>query len=125
MDDLRVPTVALAVEVACSDGRRSRGEVFVPEQSPRHTGRMHVEEWVNEPTEFFPFRSEDGSALLNKRQVVMITVENALPPVTEETDQSLPHRRVQVDCGGSIQVDGEVLIEIGRASCRERVYVLV
>jgi len=76
MDELRVPTVALAAEVVCADGRRFYGRIFVPATAATHAGPTRAEDWMNERPLFFPFLPEEGgpAVLLNKRETLMLTV---------------------------------------------------
>jgi hypothetical protein len=90
MSELTVPTVPLDADVTCADGRRFRGCLFVPAAAATHAGPTRAEDWMNEPTPFFPFASKEGGppVLLNKREVLFVTVaagadEGDLPEGTE------------------------------------------
>jgi hypothetical protein len=95
------------------DGRRYRGHVFLPAAAESHAGPMRVDEWLEEPAAFFPFLpdGEGRPVILNKDQVVVLTV-----PGTGDLDDvlaasSVPHQLVQVECGPQ-HVTGEVVIDM-------------
>ena len=99
MSELSVPTVALAAEVVCTDGRTLAGRIFVPAAASHHSGPTRPEDWINEPLPFFPFLPDDAAApvILNKHNVIMVTVQGA-----EETEGEAPigpERRVAIECG--------------------------
>src|SRR5512145_832552 len=106
MEQLRVPTVATVAQVACSDGRVLPGHVFIPDVAFRHTGPMRPEEWINEPSGFFPFlaEGEDRPILLNKDQVAAVTLSEVDPSPVEEYD-TVHH--IGVECG-SLRLEGEL-----------------
>jgi len=98
MSELSVPTVALAAEVACTDGRTLAGRIFVPAASD-HSGPMRPEDWINEPLPFFPFLPDDAAVpvILNKQTVIMVTLQGA-----EGTEGEVLiglERRVVIECG--------------------------
>jgi hypothetical protein len=97
--ELRVPTVAMAAEVTCVDGRVFRGRVFVPASSSRHEGPMRAEEWMNGAGLFFPFLPDEGEApiIFNKAEVVTVTV--AGDPERAAAEPIDVDRGVQVECG--------------------------
>jgi hypothetical protein len=112
MSELRVPTVAMATEILCADGRSFSGRVFVPTLASRHSGPMRLEEWLNEPTPFFPFRPDDADVpvLMNKREVLVMTFPS--PPADEEDPEpEIPHRRVAVECEAR-RLEGVLLIDM-------------
>jgi hypothetical protein len=110
MSELRVPTVALAAEVACTDGRTFAGRIFVPAAASHHSGPMRPEEWINEPLPFFPFLPDDAAVplMLNKHAVVVVTL-----PGGEGPEGDVPiglERRVAIECGerrleGTLHID--------------------
>ena len=111
MTELRVPTVGLAAEILCADGRSFRGRIFVPATASRHPGPMRPEEWMNEPTPFFPFLPDEATApvILNKTEVLVVDM-----PRSDEADAldepTAPRRRVLVELGerrlkGSLVID--------------------
>ena len=77
MMELRVPTVALAAEVTCADGRTFTGRIFVPAAASHHSGPMRPEEWINEPLPYFPFLPDDAAVpvMLNKHTVLVVTLQ--------------------------------------------------
>jgi hypothetical protein len=99
MSELRVPTVALAAEVSCADGRTFTGRIFVPAAASHHTGPMRPEEWINEPLPFFPFLPDDASVpvMLDKHMVLVVTLDNVTAAPEEEL--GFP-QRVVVEVGG-------------------------
>jgi hypothetical protein len=112
MSELRVPTVAMAAEVLCADGRSFRGRVFVPALASRHSGPMRLEEWLNEPTQFFPFLPDDAGSpvLMNKREVLVMTF-TASPANEEAPEPETPRRRVAVECEAR-RLEGVLVIDM-------------
>jgi hypothetical protein len=100
MKELRVPTVALAAEVACSDGRTFMGRIFVPAAASHHSGPMRPEEWINEPLFYFPFLPDDAAVpvMLNKHTAVVVTLPGG---DLSEADEPVGRRqRVAIECAG-------------------------
>lgn len=111
MSELRVPTVALAAEVACTDGRTHAGRIFVPAAASHHSGPMRPEDWINEPLPFFPFLPDDAAVpvMLNKHTVIMVTLQG-----TEGTESEVQiglERRVAIECGER-QIEGLLHIDM-------------
>jgi hypothetical protein len=115
MSELRLPTVALAAEVLCADGRTFVGRIFVPVATAHHGGPMRAEEWMNEAAPFFPFlpNYEESPVLLNKREVLVVSVQSAadVSGTPIEAEQQSPLRRVIVECRHR-RIEGELLIEM-------------
>ena len=80
-EDLRIPTVAIAAEVLLESGEKLAGQVFLPLLASRHSGRPRPDEWINQPTGFFPFLPEGRphAVVLNKDTVQFISM-----PLTPE-----------------------------------------
>lgn len=113
MIELRVPTVHLEVEVVCADGRSFVGRIFLPVLAARHSGPMRPMEWMNDNVPFFPFlpAGESTSVILNKHEVLILTVA---APAEEEEDALPPGtllRRVLVECRGRV-IEGRVAIDM-------------
>jgi hypothetical protein len=111
MSELRVPTVALAAEVACADGRTFTGRIFVPAAASHHSGPMRPEEWINEPLPYFPFLPDDSGVpvMLNKHTVIAVTLQ-----LGEGSDAEEPiglERRVAIECGER-RLEGIVYIDM-------------
>jgi hypothetical protein len=111
--EFKVPTVALNAEATLADGRRFRGRIFLPTAAHDHTGSMRAEEWMNDGVDFFPFLLDDASApvLLNKREIVALTV-----PASADRDRTLeaiplPQRRLALECG-SRRFEGTIVIDM-------------
>ena len=109
----QVPRLLRAADVLFTDGRHYHGRVFLPASAESHAGPMRVDEWLEEPASFFPFLpdGEGRPVILNKDQLVMLTV-----PVTGDVDDlhaasSVPRRPVRVECG-TLHVTGEVVIDM-------------
>jgi len=117
--DLRVPTVAMAAEVSCADGRQFPGRIFLPATASGHVGVMRAEEWMNEPQDFFPLLPDGARSpiILNKREVLVVTVPASADHdvVLEETHT--PERRVAVECGG-LRLEGTIVIDMPEAHSR-------
>jgi hypothetical protein len=115
MHDFKVPTVQLASELHWADGAVIRGNIYMPALSAIHAGPMHPQEWINSPPVFFPFRQEgDGgpTILVNKRQVLAMTVEAPLPEGDDQGwEPAVLLLRVAVEAG-SKRFEGEVVIDM-------------
>lgn len=112
MSELRVPTLALDAEVLCADGRAFTGRVFLPAASSIHPGPMKPEEWMNDAVPFFPFlpEGEKGSVILNKHEVLVLSVTGPEPPADDERPRG-PERRLAVEVRGRV-LTGTVVIEM-------------
>lgn len=99
MSELRVPTMALNAEVHCADGRVFEGRIFIPMTASRHSGPMRAEEWMNEPSPFFPFLPDDAKApvILNKREVMVLTVPATADEGDVPEEAEVPERRVAIE----------------------------
>lgn len=113
MSELRVPTMALSAEVLCADGRNFLGRVFIPATSSRHSGPMRAEEWMNDPTPFFPFLPDDGNGavILNKREVLVMSVPAEADSENAEVEAESPHPRVLVEAEAR-RLEGILVIEM-------------
>lgn len=96
-----------------ADGRRFRGRIFLPIAAHDHAGSMRAEEWMNDGVEFFPFLLDEAGApvLLNKREIVAVTV-----PASADRDETLeavhpPERRLRLECGAR-RFDGVIAIDM-------------
>lgn len=111
MSDLRVPTVPVAAELQCADGRSFKGRVFLAALSSRHSGGVRAEEWLNEPGRFFPFliEGEERPVLMNKREVLVLSVPAS--PMEPEEYEGLVIRRVAIECEQT-RLEGDLLIDM-------------
>jgi hypothetical protein len=122
MSELRVPTVALAAEVACADGRTFTGRIFVPAAASHHSGPMRPEEWINEPLPYFPFLPDDSGVpvMLNKHTVIAVTLQRAEGSEAEEPIGL--ERRVAIECGER-RLEGMVHIDMPENQQRVQDYL--
>jgi hypothetical protein len=109
----QVPRLLRAAEVLCTDGHALRGRVFLPANAESHSGAMRAEEWMNDPASFFPFLpdGEGRPVILNKLQVLVVTVAAAADRDDTMDAVGAKLRRVHVECG-SLHLDGEVLVDM-------------
>ena len=112
--DLRVPMIALPAEVLTADGQLARGRIFLPASAHNHDGPMRAEEWMNEPTDFFPFLPDDAEkpVLLNRHEVEVLTV----PAHADASDvvvgaDGAPEPHVILDCRGRL-FSGTIVIDM-------------
>ena len=117
--DFKVPTVALAAEVFCDDGRQFKGRIFLPASASAHTGAMRAEEWMNEPNRFFPLLPDGASSpvILNKREILVVTVPASADRDVVLDELNVKQRRVAVECGG-LRLEGIVRIDMPEANRR-------
>ncbi len=113
MSELRVPMTAMPAEAVCADGRSFVGRIFIPANSNRHSGPMRAEEWMNEPADFFALLPDEGGApiLLNKHEVLVLSVSREADHIAEEPEEEMPRKRVTVECGDR-RLEGEVVIDM-------------
>ena len=111
--EFKVPTVALRAEATLADGRRFRGRIFVPTAAHDHAGSMRAEEWMNDGVDFFPFLLDDASAsvLLNKREIVALTVPASADRDATLEAVSLPQHRLALECGAR-RFEGTIVIDM-------------
>jgi hypothetical protein len=109
----RVPRLLRTADVLLVSGRRYRGRVFLPAAAESHAGPMRVDEWLEEPASFFPFLpdGEGRPVILNKDQVVVLTVPGAGDLDDVHAASPVPRQLVQVECGPQ-HVTGEVVIDM-------------
>ncbi len=109
----QVPRLLRSAEVLFMDGRRHRGRVFLPATAEAHAGPMRVDEWLEEPASFFPFLpdGEGRPVILNKDELVVLTVPAGSAFEDGEPAPALPRQRVEVECGAQ-RVMGEVVIDM-------------
>jgi hypothetical protein len=119
MAEFKVPTVALPAEVLSVEGRKLVGRVFVPAASARHSGAMRAHEWMEEAQPFFPFLPDggQGSVILNKRQVVALSLPGATAEEEVEGGVDVTLRRVQVWCGDR-EFQGMLVIDMPESQSR-------
>lgn len=112
-NDFKVPTVALVAEVLCADGRYFPGRVFLPGRALGHAGSMRAEEWMNEPSEFFPFLPDDAQTpvIFNKREILVLSVPASADKDDVLEEVAVPMRRITVECG-TVRLEGTVVIDM-------------
>lgn len=113
MDDLRVPTSSLRVEILCADGRAMRGDIFLPAQSSMQSGPMPLDEWIETTRPFFPFRALEAPDLtiLHRREIVALTVPAASNGALEVASADAPVVRIAVEAGGT-KFEGDVIVDM-------------
>jgi hypothetical protein len=75
--DFSIPRVALRATLLLTAGQRKRGEIYVMERVPQHTGAETPLEMLNRPDGFFPFRPEENGGavlLVTKAHTIMLSV---------------------------------------------------
>jgi hypothetical protein len=109
----QIPRLLRAAEVLVADGRVLRGRVFLPATAASHAGAMRAEEWMNDPQAFFPFLpdGEGSPVILNKDQIVVVTVAASADRDETLADVGAPVRRVSVECG-ALRLSGDVLVDM-------------
>lgn len=113
MDDLRVPTTSLPVEILCSDGATVLGDIFLPAYSSRQPGPMPPDEWTETVPAFFPVRSraQRRLTLVNRDEVVAVTVPAASNSTGDDALVDCPVFRVEVDTG-RVRFEGDIVIDM-------------
>lgn len=113
MDDLRVPTAALPVEILCADGATVLGDIFLPAFSSRQSGPMPPDEWTETAPAFFPVRSRAARTLtlVNRDEVVAVTVPAASNALNDDALVDSPVFRVAVETG-RVKFEGDIVIDM-------------
>jgi hypothetical protein len=111
--ELQVPRVLRPAELLYGDGRVMHGRVFLPVAAGGVGGAVRVGDWLEEPSGFFPFLpdGEGRPLLLNKAQLVVLTVSTEHDPAEAAADAGGPRRRVHIECG-PLSFEGEVAIDL-------------
>jgi hypothetical protein len=119
MLEFKVPTNALPAEILAADGQTLTGRVFVPASASRHSGAMRAEEWLDDPADFFPFLADGSSRslILNKQQVVVVSIPASAEHEEPDIDEAATRRKVTVHCGER-RFEGTVLIEMPEGHSR-------
>lgn len=115
----RVPRVLRTAEVLCADGRRLKGRVFLPAAAESHAGVMRAEEWLNDPSDFYPFLPDGEGALLilNKHETLMVTVAASADHDGTLEEVATPFRRVVLEFG-EVRLEGDVAVDMPAAHSR-------
>ncbi len=104
MEEFRVPTTSIEVELQFTDSRVQRGVIFVP-------ASQSVDAWSADAGMFFPFRpaGTQGTELIARRSVVRLSFT---PPPAREEDAPITMERcaVVIECPGG-RFEGEVLLD--------------
>ncbi len=76
MTGFSIPRVSIPASLLLTDGDRRRGEIYVMERVPHHTGPETPLEMLNRAEGFFPFRpAGDGTVLLvTKAHTIILSV---------------------------------------------------
>jgi hypothetical protein len=112
VEEFRVPTQAIGAEILLADGSQIRGEIFVAASMATHTGPEHVDEWIEEPSAFFPFLPEGQTSALvyAKAAVVALSVRIGDGDGEPLPDDTAEHR-VILECAGSTH-EGRVTVDL-------------
>ena len=98
MEELKVPTCRITVEVHCSGGIPMRGAIYHAD-SPYETGKAEqLAATLNDERDFVPFSPETGTAsdeLLNKQHVLRVRVDE-IAPLTLRPDETAELARTSV-----------------------------
>lgn len=113
MSDFKVPTVQLPTIVHYQDGSVLLGTVYMPALSAVQAGPMLPLEWVNSPTDFFPFKQEESPAaiILNKSRVLALSVEDRPEHRDPSWETGAPRCRIAVEADGR-RFEGDVVMDL-------------
>ena len=112
-DELMLPKIAVAVELALEGREVQRVEVFVAEHLGRAFRRQHVLDLLEGDTEFLPARTVDGTgfALFNKAALIWVGIpldQGSLP--VEEESETIDSELYDESCNVSVElVSGETM----------------
>ena len=127
MSELRVPTLAVEVEILYADEMQMAGTIFLPSMAHWHPGPARPEEWINDNVPFFPFRepTRKDAVLLNKDRVVVMTLpvgETAEAVADEERASVYKIASARIECAGK-WFEGTVRIEMPEGKLRVLDYI--
>ena len=117
MSIYRVEKAELPVIVFQADGSVMKGVVFLSAASYNHMNTQTLNDLLNEPGDFFPFRNESGHfCITNKQTITHIRFE---PKGTDPEHASLGHSEdVEIRFVGGEQLTGSVTIEMPEGKSR-------
>jgi hypothetical protein len=117
MSIYRVEKTELPVVVFQADGSVMKGVVFLGASASNHMHEQTLNDLLNEPGDFFPFRHESGKfCITNKQTISHIRFD---PKEGEVGQQLLGHREeVEVRFVGGEQLAGSVSIEMPEGKSR-------
>jgi hypothetical protein len=115
-EELRVPTQSVRAEILLVDGKRLKGEIFIPAATTDYAGSRGVEDWIEELEEFFPFHTEGAAkpALYAKEAIVALTTtapEGGAEEIDTPASDAFPHHHVVLECAAS-RHEGTLSIEM-------------
>jgi hypothetical protein len=101
--DLRVPTIPVDAEVRLAGGEKLSGRIYLPPALAGHGGPPRVEEWLNAKEAFFPFECQGGEGflILNKDEILAVTVTASANLLPLPEDVEIPERRITVSVEGT------------------------
>ena len=108
---LRIPKLAVQVEIHLRERQSRRVEIFLAEQGPRDPRPESVIDRLEDDEAFFPGRDPDSGEwmFVNKDAIVWAEVPQDAATLSLE-EQLFDHRRpVRVEVLGSEALDGELL----------------
>lgn len=104
MEEFRVPTTPIEVELQFVDAKVARGTVFV-------SAAASVDSWISEPSLFFPFRPEGAQVAEIVAKASLVRLTFTPPPAPDgDTDMSLERSAVVIECPGG-RFEGEVHLD--------------
>ncbi len=96
-EQLRVPKIAVSVEIVLDGGRRFAGHLHLATASGVHAGRERVLDLLDAPEPFLPITVPgSGGHLLAKDRIVMVQVTDLQDVGTVEEDLPVTTTRVEV-----------------------------
>jgi len=113
MDELKVETKTIDVELELSDGGRLAGSLFLRLYSSHHSGAEHVGDLLNDAAEFFPVKMAQGVQLINRRHVRCVRVAARM-----EQDELMTlgaKHRVSLSLNGGGLVEGDIYVDLPEA----------
>jgi hypothetical protein len=112
----QIPKFEAEVGLLLADNRYLNGRIFLPIVSSNPLGHMPLDDWMNEPADFFPFLPEKSkeAEILSKYAVVqaVINIELDLNEIYEMMEQTVWIERIEVRCEPYASVTGSVLLNL-------------
>ncbi len=111
-----IPRVALPATLLLTAGERRRGQIYVMERVPHHTGAETPLEMLNRVEGFFPFRPEghgEGPVLLiTKTHTIFLSVPDAAAAQDPARLSAAKMVRVELTLDNGSQLTGLAAVEL-------------
>lgn len=111
MSEFRVEKRREAADVTLVTGATLAGDFFLADSSPGHAGPERVGELLNHENGFFPFESGGRTSMINRANVVKVSLSRQLiEPQLNAGYEVAPRQHVKVLLTTSEEITGDVVV---------------